>query len=390
MNRRLVVLLGALFVLGFLAITPVQSQQHRATRLGNPATRFADPLQTREDLRRMFTSEALRADVDFIARASDYRGDLDDLRRAATNTSILELRIPTKTLLPAMSSRKDGKPVLLHDVLWAGQGPIDAYEFYFASRGRRYRVVTPKACANFWVEDYGKELLPVLTMECSAPAEVLLRRPTQVCLTVSNTGDSAEPATTVTLVVPGGAEFVSATGPGQAGEGRVVWEIANLLPGGSSNLCASFNSPQPATLPFAATARGRISTPVESRCETRVVGIPAILIEVVDLDDPIEVGRNETYEIQVVNQGSAVLTNVKVFCALEEGQEFVSGSGPSGVQAEGRTVTLATLPELNPKDKAVWQVVVKVLKAGDVRFAAEVSADQFKRPIKETESTQQY
>jgi hypothetical protein len=60
------------------------------------------------------------------------------------------------------------------------------------------------------------------------------------------------------------------------------------------------------------------------------------------------------------------------------------------VQAEGRTVTLATLPELNPKDKAVWQVVVKVLKAGDVRFAAEVSADQFKRPIKETESTQQY
>src|SRR5205085_12665172 len=122
------------------------------------------------------------------------------------------------------------------------------------------------------------------------------------------------------------------------------------------------------SLSFLTAARGRVAPPVESRCETRVVGVPAVLIEVVDLDDPIDVGLPETYEIFVLNQGSAVLTNVKFVCALEDSQEFVSGSGASNVTAEGRTVTLTALPELKPKEKAVWRVVVKVLKAADARF----------------------
>ncbi len=40
-----------------------------------------------------------------------------------------------------MSSRKNGKPILLREVLWAGPEPIDDYEFYFDSQGRRYRLV---------------------------------------------------------------------------------------------------------------------------------------------------------------------------------------------------------------------------------------------------------
>lgn len=390
MNMRLKLLLLPMLALWFLPAISLPAQQHFATRLGNPATRFATPLQTPDDFRRMLTSEALRADVNFIARESGYQGDLDDLRRAATNSRILDLKIPTKTLLPAMSTRKDGKAVLLREVLWMGKEPIDAYEFYFASLGRRYRVVTPKACANFWVEDYGKQMLPVLAMQCSAPAEVSLRRPAEVCLTITNSGDELEATTSVTLVTPEEAGFVSATGAGQSEAGRVVWTIRNLMPGTSSNVCAVFKPAQPGALPFSATARGQVAPQVETRCETRIMGIPAILIEVVDLIDPIDVGENETYEIQVLNQGSAILTNLKVVCTLAEGQEFVSGSGPSAVTAEGSTVMLTTVPALNPKDTAVWRVVVKVLKAGDVRFTADVSTDQFQLPIKETESTRQY
>lgn len=262
MNMRPKVLLLPVLVLWFLSATSGPGQQHFATRLGNPATRFATPLQTPDDFRRMLTSEALRADVDFIARESGYQGDLDDLRRAATNSRILELKIPTKTLLPAMSTRKDGKAVLLREVLWTGKEPIDAFEFYFASLGRRYRVVTPKACANFWVEDYGKQMLPVLAMQCSAPAEVLLHRPAEICLTIRNSGDELEATTVVTLVTPEDAGFVSATGAGLFEAGRVVWTIRNLMPGASSNVCAVFKPSQPGALPFTATARGQVGDPV--------------------------------------------------------------------------------------------------------------------------------
>ncbi len=385
--QRAIALLVGLVWFGAQVTAP--AAQHFATRLGNPATRFADPLQTPDDLRRMLNSEKLRADVDFIARESGFKGDMEDLRRAARTEKILELRIPHKTVMPAMSTREQGKAVLLREVMWMGTEPIEAYEFYFASQGRRYRMVTPKPCANFWVEDYGVELRPVLTMQCSVPEEIILGRPARFCLTVKNSGNETEPATTVTLAIPANTAILNAEGATQT-PGQLAWVLGALPPGRSTNLCAAFASPQAGALAFVASARGRVASAVESRCESRVVGLPSVLFEVVDVADPVEVGKEQTYEIKVVNQGTAALTNVKVVCTLEETQEFVSGTGTSAVSAEGRTITLAALPELAVKQQAAWRVVVKALQAGDVRFATELHADQFKRPINETESTQQY
>jgi hypothetical protein len=338
----------------------------------------------------LLRSEKLRADVDFIAKESGYVGDLEDLRRAATNAVIVEIKIPVGTRLTAMSSRKNGEAVLLRDVLWAGQEPIDAYEFFFSSQGRRYRVITPKACANFWVEDFGQEARPILTLTCKVPPEVPLRRPVEVCFTVSNTGDAGESTTLLPLPMPLGAVLRGTTGAGKGSDGKVTWELANLSAGRSTNVCAEFSVAHPSMLEFNATVRGNLAEAVNSRCESRVVGIPAILLEVIDLDDPIEVGKNQSYEIRVVNQGTAALTNVKLVCTLEDSQEFDSGTGTSEVTAQERTITLANLPTLNPKDKATWRVVVKTLKAGDVRFTTELHSDQFQQPIKEIEATRQY
>ena len=63
-----------------------EPEVHIATRLGNPVTRFADPLKSPADLQAMLRSETLRADVDFIARESGFKGEMEDLRRAAEPT----------------------------------------------------------------------------------------------------------------------------------------------------------------------------------------------------------------------------------------------------------------------------------------------------------------
>jgi len=379
-----------IFALLFLAATPAQAQQHRATRLGNPATRFANPLRTPEDLRNMLRSEALRTDVDFIAKESGYHGNLEDLRHAAATNNILPLKIPVGTRLPAMSSRKNGKAILLRDVLWAGKEPIDAYEFYFASRERRYRLVAPKACANFWVEDLGKELRPALALDCNAPNEVALGRPAQVCLTTKNIGDDIEPLATLTLPIPDGATFASATAGGKLVGNTVTWELPNLAVGSSNQVCAMFGAPQLGQLSFVSTARGQRASPVQNRCETRIIGIPAILLEVVDLSDPIEVGSDVTYEITVLNQGTAALTNIELACTMEESQQFISGTGTTAVQAQDRTITLEKLPALHPKEKAAWRVIAKALAPGDVRFTTELTCQQFQKPVREAEATQQY
>lgn len=381
-----------LMMLVMLAATPLPAQQHVARRLGHPSTRFADPVNTIEELRARLTSEALFADIDVILNLCDgWQGSIEDFRYAAANAPVTGLQIPVGTRLPAMSSRKNGKPMLIRDLIWGGEEPIDAYEFFFYSKGRRYRCVTPKPCCNFWVEDLGPDTRsPDLTIECALPDETPIYRPVRVCLTVKNTGDAPEELVTVTLPVPAGAVFTKPTGITNADARRVIWRIPNLAPDASKRLCADFTVQHPGALTFASTARGTVAQPVDTQCVTRVTGIPAVLLEVIDVDDPIEVGLQETYELSVINQGSTTLTNVTVVCTLEDHQEFVSVTGATNAQAQGRVITFIPLSTLAPKATAKWQVVVKAVAAGDVRFTTELTSDQLKRPVNETEATRQY
>lgn len=199
--------------LALLNLFPAVAQQHRATRLGNLATRFAPPLATPEDLRARFRDPSLKPDIADILRQWGWKGDLGDLFRAAASAQITEISLPTGTRMPFMSSRESGKPVALVDVLWAGKEPISAYTFDFSSRGRFYRCITPRPCSNFYVEDLGA---PALALDCRAPAEVAAGRPLEVCLTLRNTGDAAEPRTSVSMPVPQGAVLTRISAGGAA------------------------------------------------------------------------------------------------------------------------------------------------------------------------------
>jgi uncharacterized repeat protein (TIGR01451 family) len=384
MNAKLLNLMALFLGLTWLAAAPAQAQQHRATGLGSPATRFAKPLETPDDLRNMLRSEALRGDVNFMVLRCGYQGDLADLHRAAATAPITELKIPVGTRLPAMASRKNGKAVLLLDVLWAGEAPIDAYEFFFTSNGRRYRLVAPRACSNFWVEDKGKELRPALALECDAPGEVSLHRPAQVCLTVKNTGDGAEPLAQVTMPTPAGATLVSTTGGGKVLEAAVLWELPNLAAGESRRVCATFTLPQPGVLAFAATAHGNLSPATESRCETRVAGVPAILFEKSDDPDPIQIGETTTYTVKITNQGTADDSNVRMVLSFPPEVTPVSAAGGT---VEGQTVSFPTVPHLEPKYAVTYKVVAKGVQAGDAHVRFTLTSDALKSPLLAEEST---
>lgn len=376
-----------IFLLTCLRCESVQAEEHRATLLGNPATRFAPPLVTPEDLRSRFRDETLKPDIASILNQWGWRGDLKDLHQAALTNEITEVSIPVGDRMPFMSSRHGGRPVCLRNVLWAGREPIAAYAFTFVSKGRRYRCVTPKPCSNFFLEDLGA---PTLVLACETPATVLVGRTVSLRLSVQNTGDALEPLVTVNLPVPDGALFLNPTQGPMPSPGRLTWKITDLAPNATKLLGADFTVPHPGQVSFTPTGQGLLSEPIQSACSTEIVGIPAILLEVVDLEDPIEVGKEVTYDIKVTNQGSAVGTNVRMVCTLPECQEFVAGEGDTAVTAQGRTITMASLPSLAPKAVASWQVVVKALDAADARFKVELSSDQFEKPIPEDESTQQY
>lgn len=271
MIRTLASLALALLALSTFQAAAAQTDLHRATRLGNPATRFAPALKTPEDLRRTLLSESLRDDVQQVARMSGFNGDMEDFRRAAANAPVKEISIPVNSVLPAMSTRNKGKVDLLRNVLWAGKKPIDAYEFSFISGERRYRVVTPKACSNFWVEEQLPPPKPELALNCEAPAESAGDALVEVCCTLKNVGELPEPQATLALPYPAGAKVRCVSGgPEVTDPARLTWKFDNLAPGEKRTVCANFTPTQAGTVTFAASATAQRAAGVTSSRETRV------------------------------------------------------------------------------------------------------------------------
>jgi len=478
-----------------LFVSPAKAQQHRATRLGHPNTRFAPPLVTADDLRERFRDPKLKPDFAEILRQWGWTGNLEDMHRAAQTATVTEIRIPVGSRMVFMSSRENGRPITLRDVLWAGDEPIQAFAFHFSSKGRRYRCVTPKPCSNFFLEDLGSEFpelkltlatpaqsdlcspIPVkitvrntsgvpatnvrvtgdlpagwktetgrtsldlaggelkpgtgmefavrllagtsgqvspamkatcaegavsetsatiqvraaaLSVSCDAPGEVLLGRPVPVCITVRNQGDRASSVSIVSLPIPAGATATDINEGGASADGIVSWQIHDLQTNEVKKLCAVFKRNEIGVLAFTATAKGDCAQPTLSECTTRIIGIPAILLDAVDLEDPVEVGKDVTYVVKITNQGTAVGTRIRIVCKLPDSQRFMSGSGITTVHGDDRNVTVDPLPSLEPKGVAEWRIVVKALRADDARFKLELTSDQFERPILEEESTHQY
>jgi len=193
MRMKFVALLAPALALGFVAVT-AEAQQHKATRLGNPATRFAKPLKKADDLRVLLRSDKMKADVAAILSEVAWKGNLEDLDRAAAAAEISEVQVAPGTRLPFMASRLNKKPHVLMDVLWAGKKPIDAFAFEFSSNCVRYRLVTPKACSNFWIEDLGKDTTdpkcapppPPPVVSVSGASEACVTQPVEYSITVKN------------------------------------------------------------------------------------------------------------------------------------------------------------------------------------------------------------
>jgi uncharacterized repeat protein (TIGR01451 family) len=128
----------------------------------------------------------------------------------------------------------------------------------------------------------------------------------------------------------------------------------------------------------------------EVEVATRVEGISALLLEVVDIDDPVEVGAETAYEIRVTNQGSREATNVEIHALVPPEMTVRGGQGPTRYRVEGQEVLFAPLPQLAPRADAIYRVLVTGVTKGDVRFRARLISDSLTEPVIEEESTKVY
>ena len=234
---------------------------------------------------------------------------------------------------------------------------------------------------------------PKLQITMAGPETRLAGRDTTYQITVKNIGDGVARDMLVQTNVPTSTEVKSSSKGSKLSPGKLTWNLADLAAGQETKLSLKLNTTQIGQLSMKATANAFCADAVSSKVNTVLKGIPAILLEVIDIEDPIEVGANLTYVVSVTNQGTAAATNVNIAISLPANVSFVKATGTtrpvSAVSSTGQ-LRLTPVASLAPKAQAVWRIEVKGNSEADARFKVSMTSDQLTSPVEESEATTYY
>jgi uncharacterized repeat protein (TIGR01451 family) len=233
---------------------------------------------------------------------------------------------------------------------------------------------------------------PQLELAMQGPKRRYLERQATYTVTVSNPGTA--PAKDVQLLthLPKGLKFVGANNSGEydAVTNTVHWVLEELPAKQSGQVTLT-------TLPVEA---GEQMLKVESTAErglaaeqeetVTVEGVAAILFQLADEADPIEVGGETTYEIKVLNQGSKAATNVQLVAVFPPQLKPRSAHGPTRDSVAGQEVRFQPLGRLPPKGEVVYQIRAQGLEPGDLRVQVQLLTDEMQTPVTKEESTRVY
>lgn len=233
---------------------------------------------------------------------------------------------------------------------------------------------------------------PALALKHSAPQKRFLNRPAELALELTNPGTGPARNVHLTDALPPGLEFASASDGGvyDAAVRTVAWSVGALPAGEKRVFHVHVVAKAAGDWSSKAGAQGERGLEAKAEAGLHVEGSPALVLEVSDQDDPIEVGAETTYQIRIVNQGTSPSTGVQIVASIPEGMAPRDASGPTSHAVAGQEITFAKLPQLAPGAEAVYRVKVLGQKPGDLRFHVRLAADHLSQPVCEEESTRVY
>jgi uncharacterized repeat protein (TIGR01451 family) len=267
-------------------------------------------------------------------------------------------------------------------------------ELVAAAAGPITNLLSVRADGNLRHEDrlQMEVVAPKLDIALEGPKKRYLEREATYQLSVSNPGTAAAQGVELVAYLPTGMKFVSANNQGHYDEANraVYWRLEQLptRDTGTVELVALPIEAGQQNIKLRGTAQ-RVPT-VEKEQPVTVEGIAAVMFQVGDSVDPIEVGGETTYEVRVVNQGSKAAGNVQLTAVLPPEMKPLAADGPTRYSVQGNAVIFEGLARLAPKTETLYHVRVKTLRPGDLHAQFKLMTDEMQRPVTKEESTQVY
>ena len=233
---------------------------------------------------------------------------------------------------------------------------------------------------------------PKLGVEVSGPGLRYIGRHAQYVITVKNEGVAATDNVRIVHLVPEGFEFSKADRGGkfEASTGSVNWFIGRLEANETQQVACDLNARQTGEFIHHVQATGESGTMAAAKTSTKVDGSSKVVMEVVDLDDPVEVGSQTAYEIRIRNDGSIASHGVRVACELPEGVDLIDTKGPTEHFLEKGVLHFKPLAELAAGAKTTYLIRVTGRVAGDLRLRAKLTTAARPEPIVAEEITKFY
>jgi uncharacterized repeat protein (TIGR01451 family) len=235
-------------------------------------------------------------------------------------------------------------------------------------------------------------ITPRLDLVLSGPGLRYLDRKAVYTIKVTNPGDA--PATNVTVgdVVPDGFKVLAASDGGRHdfATRTVSWFLGEIAPAQTREVKFEVQAINVGDHKHKASVTGARGLRAEADLMTRVEGLSALLLEMVDTEDPIEVGGDTAYEIRVTNTGSKTETDIRLIAYVPDKEEFKNAQGPVKYHTEGKTIMFEPLEKLAPRADAIIRINVKALEAGTVRFKIQMTSTNLQEPVIKMEATRIY
>ena len=232
---------------------------------------------------------------------------------------------------------------------------------------------------------------PAIQMEIKGPSKRFLDKEGTFRLIATNSGTATAKNVEMQARIPNGWEFLSANhlGTYMQENQTVVWKLEELGPAASAEAELVLVPKEIGNFAMSYSAVADTCQTVNGTKNLSVEGIAALMFQVVDSNDPVQIGEETKYTVEVVNQGSKPAEDVQVTINIPSGLQIVSSeeTARSVNLQDGAQIVFQPISSLAPKATKVYRFTLRGVTSGDQRVVVKLSSREFQTPIIKEEST---